>query len=187
MIDLLLFIFLLFGFFVGLRRGFVLQLFHLTGFIIAFIFAIIYYDDLSPKLQLWLPYPDLSEGTTWAVFLESLPMEQAFYNGVSFVVLFFVVKIVLQILANMLDFLTNIPVLNTVKSLFGGVLGFIEHYFILFIVLYLAALLPIGTVQSYIEASFIAQFIIEHTPLLSKQFEQLWFDHVADHLANFSS
>jgi uncharacterized membrane protein required for colicin V production len=179
MIDLLILGILIFGVFVGLRRGFVLQLFHLLGFFVAVIIAAIYYDNLSSRLTLWIPYPELPEDTKWAVFLESLPLENAFYNAVAFVILFFGTKIILQIIASMLDFIADFPILSSFNGMLGAILGFIEVYFILFFALYIAALVPVATVQNWLDSSFIAGFIIEHTPFISGQIKSLWFEHVA--------
>ena len=59
MLDLAILAILLIGFLVGLRRGFILQLIHLTGFFVAFAAAYVYYDELAPKLTLWIPFPSL--------------------------------------------------------------------------------------------------------------------------------
>ncbi|MBH0230095.1 CvpA family protein [Halobacillus yeomjeoni] len=179
MIDLLLLFILLVGVFVGLRRGFILQLFHLISFIIAFVVAVMYYDDLSPKLTLWVPYPELPEGASWAIFIDSLPLEQAFYNAVAFAILFFSVKVILHIIASMLDFVSELPLLNSVNSLLGGVLGFVENYVLLFVFLYIAALVPLEMVQNALDGSILAQFIIEHTPVFSEKLKTLWIEHVA--------
>ncbi|WP_138415424.1 CvpA family protein [Aquibacillus sediminis] len=175
MIDLILLVILILGIGIGLKRGFILQLFHLIGFVVAFIVASIYYDNLAMKLDLWIPYPELPEGETWAVFLDTLPLETAFYNGVSFAVLFFGTKIVLQIVATMLDFVTNLPVLRSLNGMLGAVLGFIEIYLILFVLLYIMALAPLEFVQDLIKQSSIAGFIIDHTPYISNQIKSLWF------------
>ncbi|MCP3025492.1 CvpA family protein [Halobacillus sp. A5] len=179
MIDLLILIILLLGIFTGFKRGFILQLFHLIGFIAAFIVGVLYYDDLAPKLVLWIPYPDLPENSSWAVFLDNLPLEAGFYNAIAFVIIFLGVKIILQIVASMLDFVADLPILNSINGLLGGVLGFIQRYVLVFILLYLAALVPVTSVQNAIEGSFTAQLIIEHTPVLSAQLKDLWIEQVA--------
>ncbi|MBN8236883.1 CvpA family protein [Halobacillus kuroshimensis] len=179
MTDLLLLFLLFIGILTGLKRGFILQLFHLIGFIVAFVVAVIYYDDLSPKLTLWVPYPELPADASWAVFLDNLPLEQAFYNAVAFAILFFGAKIVLHIITSMLDFVSELPILNSLNTLLGGILGFVENYVILFVVLYIAALVPVAGVQSALDGSLLAQLIIEHTPVLSNELENLWIEHVA--------
>lgn len=178
MISVLIIGLLLLGVLRGLKRGFILQVFHLVGFVVAFIVAALYYDQLADHLNMWIPYPNLPEEETWAVFLDSLPLESAFYNAVAFAIIFFGVKIILSIISSMLDFVAELPVLHSINGLLGGILGFIESYVVLFVLLYIAALLPLGTVQQAIEHSSVAQFMIEHTPLLSAQLKSLWFEHV---------
>lgn len=179
MIDLILLILLVFGVLVGLKRGFILQVFHLAGFIIAFIVAAKYYDLIAPRLVLWVPYPDLPEDASWAVFLGETSVETAFYNAIAFLIIFFAVKIILHIIASMLDFVAELPILRSVNTLLGGLFGFVEIYLILFLLLYIGALVPLEVVQTVIERSEIAGFIIERTPYLSEEIRSLWFEHVA--------
>lgn len=179
MIDLILLGILIAGIFIGLKRGFILQVFHLLGFIAAFLVAAIYYDDVASRMDLWIPYPELPEGATWAVFLDTLPLEAAFYNAIAFTALFFVTKIILQIIASMLDFVADLPFLSSVNGLLGAILGFVETYLLLFIILYIVALAPIEVIQGTLENSSIAAFIIENTPIVSNHVETLWFEHVA--------
>ena len=175
MFDFIIILLLIFGILIGLKRGFILQLFHLIGFIIAFIVAVKYYDVLGERLALWIPYPDLSSDNAWADFLQALPLKNGFYNAISFAIIFFAVKIILQIIASMLDFVASLPVLHSMNKLLGSILGFLEIYLILFIVLYILALTPIEGVQTWINNSSIALFIIENTPYLSEKVKDLWF------------
>ncbi|QHS22959.1 CvpA family protein [Virgibacillus sp. MSP4-1] len=179
MVDIILLAILLVGLFIGLKRGFIMQVMHLTGFIIAFIIAALYYDKLAPILTMWIPYPDFGQ-EGFGAFFDNMPLETAFYNGIAFVILFFIVKIVLQIIANMLDFIAELPILHSVNGLLGAVLGFFETYFILFILLYFSALIPIDFIQQYVGDSSIAQFMIEHTPLFSEQITNLWDNHISE-------
>lgn len=174
MFDLIIIVLLIFGFLIGLKRGFILQLFHLVGFIIAFVLAAKYYDVLGERLALWIPYPELSNDSSWADFLQSLPLEKGFYNAISFAIIFFAVKVLLQIIASMLDFVASLPIIGSVNKLLGSILGFLEIYLILFIILYILALTPIGGIQSWINDSSIALFMIENTPYLSDKIKDLW-------------
>ena len=117
MLDLIVLIILGFGFLIGLKRGFILQIIHLTGFIIAFIIAYLYYDQLAPKLTLWVPYPNFSSDSALSLVMDNVNLEDAYYRAIAFVVIFFAVKIILQIIGSMLDFIAQIPVLQTVKCL----------------------------------------------------------------------
>ena len=117
MLDIAVLIILCFGFLMGLRRGFILQLIHLTGFIIASIIAYLYYEQLAPKLTLWVPYPNLSTNLTLPSVFDNVNLEDAYYRAIAFVVIFFAVKILLQIIGSMLDFVAQIPDFETVKHL----------------------------------------------------------------------
>lgn len=123
MLDLVILFLILIGFFVGLKRGFILQFIHLTGFIIAFIVATLYYKDLAPKLTLWIPYPNLSTDAPLHFIFDNENMEFAYYRAISFAVIFFLVKIFLQIIGAMLDFMAHIPVLKQLNIWAGGLLG----------------------------------------------------------------
>ncbi|RYG74863.1 CvpA family protein [Lentibacillus lipolyticus] len=185
MIDLFLIALLAFGFLMGLKRGFILQAFHLIGFIAAFILASLYYDVLAPRLALWIPYPELENNSAWADFLESLPLEGAFYNAIAFAIIFFAAKIILQMIASMLDFVAELPILHTVNRWLGAVLGFAEIYLLIFIILYILALTPVTEIQTWMNDSSVALFIVENTPFLSEQVKSLWFTHMDD-LIGFS-
>ncbi|MFC4801027.1 CvpA family protein [Neobacillus sp. GCM10023253] len=179
MLDLVIILFLIIGFFVGLKRGFILQLVHLTGFIIAYIAAYIYYDDLAPKLTLWIPYPNLGEDTALKIITDAANMETAFYRAIAFVIIFFAVKVIMQIIGSMFDFIAHLPVLRLLNVWAGGILGFLEVYLIIFIVLYIGALLPIEIFQNMLDGSFMAKAIVNYTPVLSQQIKDWWIEYKA--------
>jgi uncharacterized membrane protein required for colicin V production len=177
MLDLAILIIFIFGFLVGLKRGFILQLIHLVGFIVAFIVAHTYYDELAPKLTLWIPYPSFGSDSTFQLLLDNGNLETAYYRAISFVGIFFATKIAMQIIGSMLDFVANLPILKTLNVWAGGILGFLEVYLIMFIILYIAALLPIEMVQSSLGQSGLANMIVEHTPYFSDQIKEWWIDY----------
>jgi uncharacterized membrane protein required for colicin V production len=179
MLDLAILVIFLIGFFVGLKRGLILQFIHLTGFIIAFIIAATYYDRLAPKLTLWVPYPNLGTETALHTIFNGDSFETAYYRAIAFSVIFFLVKIFLQIIGTMLDFIAHIPVIKQLNVWAGGILGLVEVYLLIFIVLYIVALLPIEFIQAPIKDSTIAQSIIKNTPIFSKQIKEMWFDYMS--------
>lgn len=182
MIDLLIIAMLLFGVLVGLKRGFIMQLFHLASFVVSFIVAAIYYDQLAPKLELWIPYPDISSDSAWSDIFGAVPLDQVFYNAIAFAILFFATKIILHIIGSMLDFIADLPILRSVNKLLGGVLGCVEIYLLVFVILYLSVLLPITPVQEALDRSILAAWIVEHTPYISGEIKDLWLNHVANKL-----
>ena len=179
MLDLAIILLLVFGFFIGLKRGFILQLVHLTGFIIAYIVANLYYEELAPKLLLWIPYPNIGPSTPLKLLTNSNNMEEAFYRAVAFVIIFFAVKIVLQIIGSMLDFIAHLPILKQLNVWAGGILGFLEVYLIIFILLYIGALVPMEVLQKPLDDSVMANLIVNHTPVFSQQIKSMWIEYSA--------
>ncbi|GHH97240.1 CvpA family protein [Neobacillus kokaensis] len=179
MLDLAIIIFLVIGFLVGLKRGFILQLVHLTSFIIAYVVAYLYYDEFAPKLTLWIPYPSFGDDPTLKILTDSSDMETAFYRAIAFVIIFFAVKIILQIIGSMLDFVAHLPVLKQLNVWAGGVFGFLEVYLIIFILLYIAALIPIEQFQTILDQSSLAKAIVNYTPVLSEQIKGWWINYTA--------
>ncbi len=175
MLDLALIFIFVISFFIGLRRGFILQMIYLAGFIIALITAYIYYDELAEKLELWIPYPSKDPVSTFTMAVETTNLDQAFYRIIAFAIIFFAVKFLLHMIGSMLDFVAHIPVLKQVNQLLGGSLAVLEIYFLFFIVLYIAALLPIESIQTAIDKSFIAKMIIHHTPIITQKMN-VWLE-----------
>ncbi|MBM7605690.1 CvpA family protein [Metabacillus litoralis] len=179
MLDFVLFIILMFGILVGLKRGFILQFIHLTGFVVAYIVAYQYFDDLAPKLKLWIPYPVTSEGPAILTLLSGEDLEGAFYRAVAFVILFIGTKIVMQIIGSMLDFVALLPILKQLNRWAGSILGFLESYLVLFILLFIGALLPIEQIQLALDQSVLADLIVNHTPYFSDKVNELWIQYIS--------
>lgn len=174
MLSLSLFIILISSFFIGLRRGFILQLFHLVSFVVALIVAYLYFSDLAKVIRLWIPYPQLSTDSTFGMVVTSFNMEEVYYAGIAFAIIFFVTIIFLHIIGSMLDFIARLPILKTINGWLGGALCFLEVYLLVFIALHVVALLPIDIVQEHLNRSFLAKWIIDYTPFLSGWIKDLW-------------
>lgn len=175
MLNIAIIIILGVGFLVGFKRGFILQMIHLTSYFISFLVAYIYYEQLAPKLVLWIPYPHFGEDSTIKFFLEQSNLEDVYYRAIAFVAIFFAMKIVLHILGAMLDFVALLPVLKLANVWLGGILGLIEVYLLTFLILYFAALLPIEMIQTLLSESFMANGIVNNTPIFSQQIKDMWF------------
>lgn len=173
MVDLAIIILLIMGFFIGLKRGLILQLVHFIGFIIAYIAAYSYYAELAPKLTLWIPYPNFGNSAALKILTDSSDMETAFYRAIAFVIIFFAAKVIMQIIGSMLDFVAHLPVLKQLNVWAGGIFGFLEVYLVIFILLYIAALIPMELLQTPLDHSVLAKAIVNHTPFLSQQIKNL--------------
>ncbi len=179
MVDLVLLFILLMGFMIGLKRGFILQFIHMTGFIIAFVVAYMNYEKFAPTLKLWIPYPSFGDPETVKMLFESAHLDEAYYRAMAFAILFFTTKIVMQIIGSMLDFVAQLPLLRSINRWAGGALGFVEVYLLVFLFLYVGALIPIQSLQAQLQHSFMASIIVKHTPFLSNMLKHMWIHYMA--------
>ncbi len=175
MIDLLILLLLLAGLVAGWRRGFIVQVMHIASFIVALIVAWIYYKPLAQQLLFWVPYPGFTEGMGSALAIDGIDVDRTFYRVIAFAVIFYAVKIILQIITSMVDYLRYLPVLGSINRLLGAILGFIEAYLLIFILLYVIALLPIAGIQERVDRSILAGLMLEHTPLITSMFQHWWY------------
>ncbi|MFS0574933.1 CvpA family protein [Sporosarcina sp. 179-K 3D1 HS] len=175
MLDLLIIFLLLGGLITGFRRGLIVQAIHMTGFIIALVVAYKYYKQLADKFVLWVPYPGVTTGSQFSLTVEQLDLDQTFYRLLAFVIIFLAVKFILQLFASMFDFLKYLPVLGFLARFGGAALGFVEFYILIFLVLYVLAMLPIDVIQNIVGRSLLANTMFEHTPLLSETVKKWWY------------
>lgn len=175
MIDLIIIILLIAGVLTGVGRGVLYQLVNLTGLVIALIVAILTYKPLAEKFVMLVPYPTVGEDATLKFGMDGADLMQTFYNILAFVLIFFIVKFVFKVIASLFNFIQYIPVLGGFNRLLGGLLGFIQVYVMLFFLLYILALLPVASIQNYIDSSILTNLILKYTPLISTMFQQLWF------------
>lgn len=175
MLDLILLILFIGGTIVGAKRGLVVQMIHMIGFIVALIVAYLYYKPLSEYFVLWIPYPVVDDNSRFTIAVDQLDLDQTFYQLIAFALIFFVVKFGLQLIGSMFDFLKYLPVLGFVSKILGAVLGFIEIYIIIFVFMYVLALLPLDIIQTHLEDSGIVQAMLEHTPYFSEKVKEWWY------------
>ncbi|WP_246125599.1 CvpA family protein [Alkalicoccus halolimnae] len=175
-LSLFLILMLIVSLMTGFRRGFVLQAVHIVGLIISFMAAWLYYEAFAELIRLWVPFLQLPEESPWPLLNDALGGEMVYYNGIAFVLIFIVVKIITQIIGSMLDFIGNLPILNVFNSWLGAALGFIEGLVIMAILLHLAALIQVEFVQQLLHSSSIAQWIFNYTPIVSNELRELWIE-----------
>lgn len=175
MIDLIIIIVLLMSLAIGIKRGFVMQLMNLVSFVIALIVALMYYKPLAQKFVLWIPYPGFTDNATMTLVLETLDVDRTFYRVLAFALIFFVVKFAVQLVVSMFDFLTYLPVVKSLNRILGAALCFVEFYLLLFIILYVLALIPVEWLQVKMSHSILGTLILEHTPIVTAIFQKWWY------------
>ncbi|WP_052256143.1 CvpA family protein [Salinicoccus sp. YB14-2] len=168
--TLIILILLIIGIIVGYRRGFILQFFHLIGTIAAVIIAALNFEHLASRLDLVLPYPSTTETLANPIFPDIVNAEYAYYDMSAFFVIFIVTKIVIQLIVSAFDYFQQIPVFGIVGEIVGAVLGLFEIIYVLVVILFMLSMVPLEFIQTSIQDSGLANFILEHTFILSDKF-----------------
>jgi len=119
MLSLLLILFLAYGFYVGARRGLVMQAFFTVGYAIFFVIALVSFKALGPKFEMIVPYPSASLGSEFAFFSTKVGMEldDAFYRAFAFIFICFIGWIIVRFVGLYFKRLTYYPMFNDVNLL----------------------------------------------------------------------
>lgn len=180
MLSLLLILLLIYGFYIGARRGLAMEAFYAVGYAIFFCLALVSFRGLGPKFEMLVPYPSANLGSEFAFFSTKVGMEldNAFYRAFAFIFVCFIGWIVIRFAGLYMKKLTYFPMYNDVNLLSGGIIGFIVTYITIFMVLLLLAIIPVTGIQHALEHSFIASTMIKSTPVLTALLSNLWIGAV---------
>lgn len=155
---------------IGYRRGFVLQLLHLVGTISAIIISAMNYETLSARFEMIMPYPSTAQSVNNPLLPDLANAEYAFYDMIAFFIIFAVSKILIQLIVSAFDYLQQISVFGIAGEIAGLLLGLIEMIYILTVIIFVLAVIPLEFIQNAIDESGLAIFIMEHTFILSDKF-----------------
>ncbi len=170
-------IFILFiGMYSGARRGLVLQLILTVGYALSYYFASQYYLKAADHLKLLVPYPQASLNDTFVYYDQAiaLHLDDAFYNGISFLLLLGIGWLLTRFVGGLLNGVTALPIIKQVNKLGGAVLGGVVSYVAIFLLLFILTMLPLGFIQEQFAHNALAQSIVEHTPKISHQIYEWW-------------
>lgn len=165
--GLIIIIFLIIGLIVGYRRGLVLQSLHLIGTLAAIIIAALNYEMLASRLDLILPYPSSAYTLSNAVFPDIADPEYAYYDMAAFFFIFIVSKIISQLIVSAFDYFQQVSVFGIIGDILGLTLGIIEMIYVLVVILFMVALIPLDVIQNLMTESSLAEFIMRNTFILS--------------------
>lgn len=180
MLTLIILFVLFFGFYSGARRGLLLQGIYTFGYLIAYLIAKSNYKKLGSFLEMYIPYPAATSETKLVLFNQDivLDLDQAFYAAIAFLLIVFTGWIVVRFIGLFARGLSSIPVFKEANWLAGGIFGFLVVYVALFLILTTLAMIPVDAIQNQFEKSGFARFMVESTPIFSKQIKDLWITQI---------
>lgn len=175
MIDLFIIILLAIGFIMGAKRGVIVQGMHVASMVISIIVALIFYKSLAEKFVFWVPYPSIESTTKTALDLSEIDIDGTFYQIFAFALLYFTVKLIVKLIITFFDHYAYLPAFESTNRIVGGLLGLVEYYMTIFIVLYLLALLSFEFLVARMQNSILGKLIVEYTPGLTQLMQKWWY------------
>lgn len=180
MFGLILLLILIISFYVGGRRGAPLQIVYTIGFVFSMILANVFYKDLAEKLELYIPYPSVTEDSRMVFFDQTtaLDLDKAYYAAIAFLVVFFICWLITKFIGIFFNNLRFRRLLPANDWLLSGVLNVLLAYTVIFLILYVLSMVPLATIQNVFRKSVTARTMVEHSPFLSWFFEKLWVTNI---------
>ena len=163
-IDIVIIIVLVFGFILGFLRGFTKELVNFLGLFVVLILSFIFKNPISIFLYKNLPFLNF-EG----IFKDVTVLNILLYETIAFIFVFAVLFVIFKILlfgTKIFEKILKMTIILGIPSkILGGILGIVENWVYIFIVLYLLKL-PMFD-MNLINKSNMAGIVYNHTPVLN--------------------
>lgn len=164
-IDAIILLFILLGGVIGFKEGVIKKLTSVVGLVIVVVLAFTLKNKLSVYFYENLPFFDL-----WGVFKGIQILNVIFYEVVAFLVIASVLMLAYRIILGITGLIENVlkatVILSIPSKILGFVVGLIESYIWVYIILFILTLPVINLKDVY--TSKVANYIMEETPYLSK-------------------
>lgn len=163
-LDAVIIIFLILGIMAGFRRGLIKQVVLLVGLVAIVVISFYLKDPLSAFLYKNLPFFSFN-----GIFQGISVLNILIYELIAFLVVFSVLYLVLRILLKITGIIEKILKATIILGFFskigGGIVGFLESYVIIFIILFVFSQPFINI--SGMDESKLADKILVSTPVMS--------------------
>ncbi|MER0123105.1 CvpA family protein [Streptococcus sp. ZJ93] len=176
MITLLLFIILCWSFYIGYSRGLVLQSYYTFASIFSLIIAASQYKKIVALLYLWVPFATAGQGASTYYFESKylFSLDKIFYAGLAFFLIYAIVYLFMRILGLLVHLLRFVDPDTTVTNAISGILAMVVTVISLQMLLTIVGTIPLAAVQDTLHKSWLANAIIQYTPITSSLFRKLW-------------
>ncbi len=162
--DVAIILILIMGAITGFKRGFISEIVRSVGFFVVIILAYILKNPVSVLLYEHLPFFNLFGFIKGVTVLNVI-----IYEIIAFFIVLSLLTIILKLiikLTNLIEFFIDLTVVLTPISKLGGlIVGLIESYIWVFIILYIISL-PIFNIPE-LNGSKFRDKILNHTPICS--------------------
>ena len=176
MISIFLLLVLAWSFYIGYRRGLVLQVYYLLATIVSAYFASKYYLALGQKFNLLIPYanPQEGQGTFFFPSDQLFQLDKVFYAGIGYLLAFAVFYCIGRLIGLFFNLVPTKKLDGKYFRIGAGVLSVGVTLFVLQMMLTILATVPLAIVQNSLENSFVAKHMIQSIPMTTDLIKQLW-------------
>lgn len=142
--------------FAGWRNGLIRQIISLLGAFVAYFLAKSFYLLMAPVIKQFIAVP--TEGDSW---INSLGLSDSLYNGISFVILFFVFLLAIRLIGLLLNTVASLPGLSLVNRFSGMLVGFVFGVVVAALIVNVLALVPQPGLEQALADSQLAQTLLD--------------------------
>ena len=164
-IDAIILLLILLGGIVGFKEGAIKKLTSVVGLVLVVVLAFMLKNKISFYFYENLPFLDL-----WGVFKGIQVLNVVFYEVLAFLIIASILMLVYRILLGITGLIEKVlkatVILSIPSKLLGFVVGMIESYIWVYVVLFILTLPVINLKEVY--TSKVANYIMTETPYLSK-------------------
>ena len=172
LVDIIIVLLLISGFITGYKKGLIKHAISTIGLIVVVVLAFLLKNNLSIILYEKCPF------FTVGLLRNYSSLNILFYELISFFILFIIFSIILKIIMKIIgiadDILEDSGLFRTLSKIFGGLLGVLETYVSIFVILLILSM-PIFSLNftKYIHKSKLKNYILNNTILISHISEPL--------------
>ncbi len=165
LVDAIILLIILLGGVIGFKEGVIKKLTSVVGLVIVIVLSFILKNKLSVIFYENLPFFNL-----WGAFKGIQVLNILFYEMLAFVIIASVLTIVYRLILGFTGILEKVlkatVILSIPSKILGFIVGLIENYIWVYLILFILTLPVINLKEVY--ESKTAVFIMENTPILSK-------------------
>ena len=176
MLTLLMLLILIYAFYRGYRRGLVMQVVRLIGFVIAMTIANRHYQPLARFISNFIPFPSVQQNTQMTFYDQatSFVIDQAFYRVVAYIAIVVAGWLVTEFISLFFRKLAFYEVFKWANHIGGGLISVLIAYIWIFFSLFTLSLVPLEGIQQQFVNNPIAYRVVSQTPVLSDMANRLW-------------
>ena len=176
MISIFLLLVLAWGYYIGYRRGLVLQIYYLVAAVFSAFLAGQFYKSLGEQFNLLVPYanPQEGQGTFFFPSDQLFQLDKVFYAGIAYLLLFAIFYSICRFIGLFLHLVPTKKLDVKWLRIGAGVLSLLVTLFVLQIALTILATVPLAVIQNSLEKSIVAKNIIQSVPFTTNFIKQLW-------------